>query len=110
VLWLWPASWRIGIAVYASGVREIRVGTEQVGELAFFVGVDEDPLVSQGDRPSGHGILPVGRGARAPRPGSGQPPKLIDEYVGQANTGYNSLSIAHMRSPSLIRSAGTQLS
>ena len=31
---------------------------------------------------------------------AGQPPKLIDEYVGQANTGQAALSIAHMRSPS----------
>jgi mannose-6-phosphate isomerase-like protein (cupin superfamily) len=31
---------------------------------------------------------------------AGQPPKLIDEYVGRANTGHSSLSIAHMRSPS----------
>jgi mannose-6-phosphate isomerase-like protein (cupin superfamily) len=30
---------------------------------------------------------------------AGQPPKLIDEYVGRANTGDDSLSIAHMRSP-----------
>jgi mannose-6-phosphate isomerase-like protein (cupin superfamily) len=31
---------------------------------------------------------------------AGQPPKLIDEYVGRANTGQESLSMAHMRSPS----------
>ncbi len=31
---------------------------------------------------------------------AGQPPKLIDEYIGLANTGHNGLSIAHMRSPS----------
>jgi ethanolamine utilization protein EutQ (cupin superfamily) len=31
---------------------------------------------------------------------AGQPPKLIDEYVGRANTGLGRLSIAHMRSPS----------
>jgi hypothetical protein len=31
---------------------------------------------------------------------AGQPPKLIDEYVGQASTGQAGLSIAHMRSPS----------
>jgi mannose-6-phosphate isomerase-like protein (cupin superfamily) len=31
---------------------------------------------------------------------AGQPPKLIDEYVGQVNTGQAALSIAHMRSPS----------
>ena len=31
---------------------------------------------------------------------AGQPPKLIDEYVGRASTGQGSLSIAHMRSPS----------
>jgi len=30
---------------------------------------------------------------------AGQPAKLIDEYVGQANTGQAALSIAHMRSP-----------
>jgi mannose-6-phosphate isomerase-like protein (cupin superfamily) len=30
---------------------------------------------------------------------AGQPPKLIDEYVGRASTGQASLSIAHMRSP-----------
>jgi hypothetical protein len=28
-----------------------------------------------------------------------QPPKLIDEYAGRANTGQDGLSIAHMRSP-----------
>jgi mannose-6-phosphate isomerase-like protein (cupin superfamily) len=31
---------------------------------------------------------------------AGQPPKLIDEYVGLANTGQAGVSIAHMRSPS----------
>ena len=31
---------------------------------------------------------------------AGEPPKLIDEYGGQANTGQAALSIAHMRSPS----------
>jgi hypothetical protein len=31
---------------------------------------------------------------------AGQPPKLIDEYVGRANPGQESWSIAHMRSPS----------
>jgi mannose-6-phosphate isomerase-like protein (cupin superfamily) len=31
---------------------------------------------------------------------AGQPPKLIDEYVGRASTGGNGVSIAHMRSPS----------
>jgi mannose-6-phosphate isomerase-like protein (cupin superfamily) len=31
---------------------------------------------------------------------AGEPPKLIDEYVGQVNTGDRGLSIAHMRSPS----------
>jgi len=31
---------------------------------------------------------------------AGEPPKLIDEYVGQVNTGQDALSIAHMRSPS----------
>ena len=31
---------------------------------------------------------------------AGQPPKLIDEYVGRASTGEGSVSIAHMRSPS----------
>jgi mannose-6-phosphate isomerase-like protein (cupin superfamily) len=30
---------------------------------------------------------------------AGQPPKLIDEYVGRASTGQAGLSIAHMRSP-----------
>jgi len=30
---------------------------------------------------------------------AGEPPKLIDEYVGQASTGQAGLSIAHMRSP-----------
>ena len=30
---------------------------------------------------------------------AGQPPKLIDEYVGRATTGQDGLSIAHMRSP-----------
>jgi mannose-6-phosphate isomerase-like protein (cupin superfamily) len=31
---------------------------------------------------------------------AGQPPKLIDEYVGGANTRESRLSVAHMRSPS----------
>src|ERR1700683_950266 len=31
---------------------------------------------------------------------AGQPPKLIDEYIGRASTGQAGLSIAHMRSPS----------
>lgn len=30
----------------------------------------------------------------------GEPPKLIDEYVGRVNTGEERLSMAHMRSPS----------
>ena len=30
---------------------------------------------------------------------AGEPPKLIDEYVGAVNTGGPGLSIAHMRSP-----------
>lgn len=31
---------------------------------------------------------------------AGQPPKLIDEYLGRVNTGHTRLSVAHMRSPS----------
>ncbi|RAY11935.1 cupin [Actinomadura craniellae] len=31
---------------------------------------------------------------------AGEPPKLIDEYVGAVNTGETRLSVAHMRSPS----------
>jgi mannose-6-phosphate isomerase-like protein (cupin superfamily) len=31
---------------------------------------------------------------------AGQPPKLIDEFVGRVNTGDAGLSVAHMRSPS----------
>jgi mannose-6-phosphate isomerase-like protein (cupin superfamily) len=31
---------------------------------------------------------------------AGTPPKLIDEYVGLANTGTATVSLAHMRSPS----------
>lgn len=31
---------------------------------------------------------------------AGEPPKLIDEYVGRVNTGQAGLSVAHMRSPS----------
>ncbi len=30
---------------------------------------------------------------------AGEPPKLIDEYVGRVNTGEARLSVAHMRSP-----------
>jgi len=30
---------------------------------------------------------------------AGEPPKLIEEYVGRANTGDVRLSVAHMRSP-----------
>lgn len=31
---------------------------------------------------------------------AGEPPKVIDEYVGRVNTGEERLSVAHMRSPS----------
>jgi mannose-6-phosphate isomerase-like protein (cupin superfamily) len=31
---------------------------------------------------------------------AGEPPKIIDEYVGRVNTGDARLSMAHMRSPS----------
>jgi mannose-6-phosphate isomerase-like protein (cupin superfamily) len=31
---------------------------------------------------------------------AGEPPKLIDEYVGRANTDESRVSVAHMRSPS----------
>ena len=30
---------------------------------------------------------------------AGQPPKLIDEYVGRVRTGTDGVSVAHMRSP-----------
>jgi len=30
---------------------------------------------------------------------AGEPPKLIDEYVGRVNTGDQAVSVAHMRSP-----------
>jgi len=30
---------------------------------------------------------------------AGEPPKLIDEYIGRVNSGESRLSIAHMRSP-----------
>jgi mannose-6-phosphate isomerase-like protein (cupin superfamily) len=33
-------------------------------------------------------------------PAAGDPPKLIDEYVGRVNSGTDEASIAHMRSPS----------
>ena len=33
-------------------------------------------------------------------PAAGEPPKLIDEYVGRVNTQTAEISIAHMRSPS----------
>ena len=33
-------------------------------------------------------------------PAAGEPPKLIDEFVGRASTGEEGLSIARMRSPS----------
>ena len=32
-------------------------------------------------------------------PAVGEPPKRIDEYVGRANTGDTTVSVAHMRSP-----------
>ena len=32
-------------------------------------------------------------------PAAGEPPKLIDEYVGQVSTGDAMVSVAHMRSP-----------
>jgi mannose-6-phosphate isomerase-like protein (cupin superfamily) len=31
---------------------------------------------------------------------AGNKPKLIDEYIGRVNSGHESLSVAHMRSPS----------
>jgi mannose-6-phosphate isomerase-like protein (cupin superfamily) len=34
--------------------------------------------------------------------------KLIDEYIGRVNTGHESVSIAHMRSPSGWREPGQQ--
>lgn len=36
----------------------------------------------------------------------GEPPKLIDEYVGRVNTHATAVSIAHMRSPSGWREPG----
>jgi len=33
-------------------------------------------------------------------PAAGDPPKVIDEYVGRVNSGTESVSVAHMRSPS----------
>jgi len=33
-------------------------------------------------------------------PAAGEPPKVIDEYVGRVNSGTESVSVAHMRSPS----------
>jgi mannose-6-phosphate isomerase-like protein (cupin superfamily) len=33
-------------------------------------------------------------------PAAGDPPKVIDEYVGRVNSGTDSVSMAHMRSPS----------
>ncbi len=33
-------------------------------------------------------------------PAAGEPPKLIDEYVGRANSDESRVSVAHMRSPS----------
>ena len=49
------------------------------------------------------GILPgmpelIGEPRRVPA--AGEPPKLIDEFVGRASTGEPALSIARMRSPS----------
>jgi mannose-6-phosphate isomerase-like protein (cupin superfamily) len=32
-------------------------------------------------------------------PAAGDPPKVIDEYVGRVNSGTESVSVAHMRSP-----------
>lgn len=37
---------------------------------------------------------------------AGEPPKIIDEYVGRVNTGTERLSVAHMRSPSGWREPG----
>jgi mannose-6-phosphate isomerase-like protein (cupin superfamily) len=37
---------------------------------------------------------------------AGEPPKLIDEYVGRVNSGDERLSIAHMRSPEGWREPG----
>ncbi len=51
----------------------------------------------------GYGILPgMPELISAPHrvPAAGEPPKLIDEFVGRASTGAEALSIARMRSPS----------
>ena len=51
----------------------------------------------------GSGILasmPELIGAPSRVAAAGEPSKLIDEYVGRANTGQAGLSIAHLRSPS----------
>jgi quercetin dioxygenase-like cupin family protein len=32
-------------------------------------------------------------------PAAGEPPKLIDEYIGRVNSGTTAASVAHMRSP-----------
>ncbi len=37
---------------------------------------------------------------------AGEPPKLIDEYVGRVNSGTDALSVAHMRSPAGWREPG----
>jgi mannose-6-phosphate isomerase-like protein (cupin superfamily) len=63
--------------------------------------VDLPLVVLPGDPPGGIlAIMPelIGRPSRVAA--AGQPPKLIDEYVGRASTGQAGLSIAHMRSPS----------
>src|SRR3712207_9125811 len=39
---------------------------------------------------------------------AGEPPKLIEEYVGQVNSGDGGVSIAHMRSPSGWSEPGQQ--
>ena len=44
--------------------------------------------------------MPVHIQTPARIPAAGDPPKLIDEYVGRVNTGNGAVSIAVMRSPS----------
>ena len=59
----------------------------------------------------GSGILasmPELIGAPSRVAAAGEPPKLIDEYVGRANTGQAGLSIAHMRSPPARSAAADQ--
>ena len=50
--------------------------------------------------------MPVFLASPARVAAAGDPPKLIDEYVGRVNSGHTEVSVAHMRSPAGWREPG----